>query len=148
MRREGKFKVLNKFYNCYRTHRSGLVSLKVTILGGWYISLPPLETMVAIDWVCCRFFICLYDLNTVCFLSSSSWDVLETQILVCLCSANNWRENLVNIWIQCFYQISYRENFEKIQSKVNLETLPGVKEFLISSIAKQKMIACEITYNI
>merc|ERR1719285_1261742 len=89
VRREGKFKVLNKFYNCYRTHRSGLISLKVTILGGWYISLPPLETTVAIDWVCCRFFICLYDLNTVCFLSSSSWDVVETQILVCLCSAHH-----------------------------------------------------------
>ena len=55
---------------------------------------------------------------------------------------------MVNIWIQCFYQISYRENFEKIQNKENLETLPGVEEFLISSVAKQKMISCDISYDI
>ena len=85
VRKEGKFWVLNKFYNCYRTHRSGLVWLKWQFWVDGTFFCHHWETMVTINWVCCRFFICLYDLNTVCFLSSWSWDVVETQILVRLC---------------------------------------------------------------
>jgi len=85
VRREGKFKVLQLL-----PHTSIRLGIVKSDNFGWMVHFSAtIETMVAIDWVCCRFFICLYDLNTVCFLSSSSWVVVETQILVCLCSANN-----------------------------------------------------------
>ena len=70
VRKEGKFWVLNKFYNCYRTHRSGLVWLKWQFWVDGTFLCHHWGTMATINWVSCRFFICLYDLNTVCFLSS------------------------------------------------------------------------------
>ena len=118
VRKEGKFWVLNKFYNCYRTHRSGLVWLKWQFWVDGTFFCHHWETMVTISWVCCRFFICLYDLNTVCFLSSWSWDVVETQILVRLCLPEYCRENLVNLWILCFYQSNYRNTFEKVHKRI------------------------------
>ena len=110
---------------------------------GWMVHFSAtIETMVAIDWVCCRFFICLYDLNTVCFLSSSSWDVVETQILVRLCLPEFCRENLVNLWILCFCQSNYRNTFEKVHKRFfyfRVNNVKNLKDY-IYSFAKMTVI--------
>ena len=64
------------------TSYTGFGQLLTFFLDGWYISTPPLkQTMMAIDGLSCRFFICLYDLNTFCFFSSWFRDVVGTHFL-------------------------------------------------------------------
>ena len=83
MWREVKFWVSNKFYDWWSTHHTQASDNFCDIfLDGWYISTPPLkQTMMAIDGLSCRFFICLYDLNTFCFFSSWFRDVVGTHFL-------------------------------------------------------------------
>ena len=83
MWREVKFWVSNKFYDWWSTHHTQASDNFCDIfLDGWYIFTPPLkQTMMAIDGLSCRFFICLYDLNTFCFFSSWFRDVVGTHFL-------------------------------------------------------------------
>ena len=83
MWREVKFWVSNKFYDWWSTHHTQASDNFCDIfLDGWYISTPPLkQTMMAIDGLSCRFFICLYDLNTFCFFSSWFRDVVGAHFL-------------------------------------------------------------------